>query len=90
MAASDVDACAGQVAYDRGLALDAGSAPLGDDAEHGSLGSMTRRTTEVMTHADGVAISPVPIIAIVPMLSTARAPENASAFVVGAGGVAGA
>jgi len=44
---------------------------------------MTRGIAQVMSYAVGVAISLVPIIAIVLMLFTARARENASAFVVG-------
>jgi hypothetical protein len=44
---------------------------------------MTQAIAQVLTYAVGVAISPVPIIAIVLMLFTARARENASAFVVG-------
>ena len=44
---------------------------------------MTQGIAQVLTNAIGVAISPVPIIAIVLMLFTARARENASAFVVG-------
>ena len=44
---------------------------------------MTQGIAQVLTYAVGVAISPVPIIAIVLMLFTARARENASAFVVG-------
>ena len=44
---------------------------------------MTEGIAQILTYAVGVAISPVPIIAIVLMLFTARARENASAFVVG-------
>ena len=44
---------------------------------------MTQAIAQVLTDAVGVAISPVPVIAIVLMLFTARARRNASAFVVG-------
>jgi len=44
---------------------------------------MAQGIAQVLTYAVGVAISPVPIIAIVLMLFTARARENGSAFVVG-------
>jgi threonine/homoserine/homoserine lactone efflux protein len=44
---------------------------------------MIRAIAQVLTDAVGVAISPVPIIAIVLMLFTARARQNASAFVAG-------
>jgi threonine/homoserine/homoserine lactone efflux protein len=44
---------------------------------------MTEGIAQVLTYAVGVAISPVPIIAIVLMLFTARARRNATAFVAG-------
>ena len=44
---------------------------------------MAQGIAQVLTYAVGVAISPVPIIAIVLMLFTAQSRENASAFVVG-------
>ena len=44
---------------------------------------MTQGIAQVLTYAVGVAISPVPIIAIVLMLFTPRARVNASAFAAG-------
>ena len=44
---------------------------------------MTQGIAQVLIYAVGVAISPVPIIAIVLMLFTVRARVNASAFVIG-------
>src|SRR5206468_6462704 len=44
---------------------------------------MTEAIGEVLTYAIGVAISPVPIIAVILMLFSARARVNGSMFLVG-------